>query len=310
MDKSPTAEPNATPGQPRPHSPYGDSGSGTNRGAMIAAALLIALALGGGWWWWQQSSRVAPPPIAAPAPAAEPAPVAAAPAPSAAAPPAIANPIEAPVAAAPQEPLTLDKADPVIAKGLTDLLGAKAVGSMLRTDDFIRRAVATVDGMGRAHAAPRLWPVNPSAGKFSVQREGDGRDTIAAGNSARYAAFVGLVESIDVVRAAALYKTHYPLFQTAYKELGYPSGYFNDRLVQVLDQLLATPEPAAPPAVRLIEVKGEVASTQPWTRYEYVDAQYESMSAGQKTLLRMGPDNARRVKAKLRALRTSVAKAP
>jgi hypothetical protein len=178
---------------------------------------------------------------------------------------------------------------------------------MVRRDDFVRRAVVTIDNLGRAHAAPRLWPVNPVAGKFSVQREGD-KDVIAPANSVRYSAFVAFAESLDTARAAALYKQHYPLFQAAYKELGYPNAYFNDRLVAVIDQLLATPEPAGPLAVRLTEVKGEVASTQPWTRYELADPQLEALPAGSKMLLRMGPDNARKVKAKLRELRAAVAR--
>ena len=280
-----------------------------SRGAVAAAAVVIVLALGGAWYWWQQRSVVEPPPalVTTPAPPVAAAPPAPAPA---ASPPAIQHPIEpeAPaVAAAP--PITLDTSDALIRQALTDLLSSKPVSTWLRTDDFVRRAVATVDGLGSAHSAPRLWPVNPSVGRFIVQRDGE-TETIGAANAARYANFVGFVESIDVTRAAALYRRHYPLFQSAYQELGYPQGYFNDRLVAVIDQMLATPEPAGALAVRVTEVKGEVPSTQPWLRYEFVDPQLEALPAGSKLLLRMGPDNARRVKAKLRALRNLVTKQP
>jgi Protein of unknown function (DUF3014) len=287
-------------------------GGAISRGAVIAAAAVIVLALGGAWYWWQQRNVVEPPPAVA---AATPTPVTPAPAPApapAASPPAIQHPIEpeAPASAvATAAPLTLDTADAVMRKALIDLLSSKPVSSWLRTDDFVRRAVATVDGLGSSHSAPRLWPVNPTAGRFAVQRDGD-TETIGNDNAARYAPFVGFVESVDVTRAAALYRRHYPLFQDAYKELGYPQGYFNDRLVAVLDQMLATPEPSGPLAVRLVEVKGEVASTQPWLRYEFTDPQLEALPAGSKLLLRMGPDNARRVKAKLRALRNVVSKQP
>jgi hypothetical protein len=185
-------------------------------------------------------------------------------------------------------------------------LGSKPGASMVRRDDFVRRAVVTIDNLGRPHAAPRLWPVNPMAGKFAVQRDGD-KEVVAPTNSVRYSAFVTFAESIDNARAAAFYKQHYPLFQAAYKELGYPNAYFNDRLVAVIDQLLATPEPAGPLAVKLTEVKGEVASTQPWTRYELADPQLEALPAGPKMLLRMGPENSRKLKAKLRAFRSAVA---
>ena len=50
------------------------------------------------------------------------------------------------------------------------------------------------------------------------------------------------MESVDTGRLAALYVRFYPLFQQAYRDLGYPNGYFNDRLVEVIDHLLVTPE--------------------------------------------------------------------
>ncbi len=290
-----------------PEPPYAPEGSGISRGAVAAAAaVLIALALGGGWYWWQQRQPKLPP---LPTAATEPAPVAAAPAPPPAAPaePVIQHPIEAPAAAAAQSPSTLDQSDSVIAQALSTLLGSKPGASVVRRDDFVRRAVVTIDNLGRPHAAPRLWPVNPMAGKFSVQQDG-GTAVIASANSVRYSAFVALAESLDSARAVAMYKQHYPLFQAAYKELGYPNAYFNDRLVAVIDQLLATPEPAGPLAVKLTEVKGEVASTQPWTRYEFAEAQLEALPAGPKMLLRMGLDNARKLKAKLRELRAAVAR--
>ncbi len=301
MDKPYTPEAGARGSEPR----YSPDGGGINRGAVIAAAILIALALAGGWYWWQQRQPKLPALTAA---ATETAPVAAAPAapPPAVAEPVIQHPVEATTAAA-EPPRTLDQSDGVVAQALSALLGSKPGASMVRRDDFVRRAVVTIDNLGRPHAAPRLWPVNPMAGKFSVERQGD-TEVVAAANSVRYSAFVAFAESLDSARAAALYKQHYPLFQTAYKELGYPNAYFNDRVVAVIDQLLATPEPAGPLAVRLTEVKGEVASTQPWTRYEFADPQLEALPSGSKMLLRMGPDNARKLKAKLREFRAAIAR--
>src|SRR5690606_41131650 len=70
--------------------------------------------------------------------------------------------------------------------------------------------------------------------------------------------------------------------------------YFNDRLVQVLDLLIATPVHDEPLAVTLVEVKGPVRSLRPWVRYEFADPALASLSAGQRMLLRMGPDHQRR----------------
>lgn len=289
-----------------PEPRYTPNAGGIHGGAVATSAfVLLALALGGGWYWWQQEKQSKLPPLSTVSAEPAPAPLAAAPASAASQP--IQHPIEQPASGAADAPRTLDQAEGVIAKAIGALLGSGPGAAMVRRDDFVRRAVVTIDNLGRTHAAPRLWPIEPMAGRFAVQRDGDS-EAIAPLNNARYGAFVALAESLDTARVAVLYKQHYPLFQSAYTELGYPSAYFNDRLVAVIDQLLATPEPAVPLAVRLTNVKGEVASTQPWTRYEFADPQLEALPAGSKVLLRMGNDNARKLKARLRELRAAIAR--
>jgi hypothetical protein len=93
----------------------------------------------------------------------------------------------------------------------------------------------------------------------------------------------------------ASYKRYYPLYQDAYENLGHPPEYFNDRVIEVIDHLLATPE-----------LDGRIALTQPNVQYEFADPKLESRSAGQKALIRMGSDNARAVKNKLRELRSEL----
>lgn len=197
-------------------------------------------------------------------------------------------------------------AQPVSAAGigaaLDELVGSKAVGLFLHTDDFARRLVATVDNLGREHAPAMVWPVRPTPGRFATERRAS--DTlISADNAARYTGFVQLVESVDPGRAADLYARMQPLLQRAYEALGFPGRRFDARLLQVIDLLLATPEPATPVALVLTEVKGPLASERPWQRYEYADPALESRPAGQKWLMRMGPVNERRLKGWLGAFR-------
>lgn len=268
--------------------------------AAVAALCVGALA------WWYRSGVQAPVEPAAPAPPPSVAEAPAAPSPVVA-PPAIQHPIDAPRAATPTPLPALDQSDPVLAQGLVDLLGRQAVSSQLQTDGFVRRFVATVDNLARAHASPHLWPVAPAPQRFLATPRGEG-EVISADNGLRYSAFVLLAEQIDVDRAMSLYVRLYPLFQQAYEELGYPGRYFNDRLVEVIDHLLAAPEPAAPVAVRLLQVQGPVAMTHPWLHYEFVDPQLESLSAGQKLMVRVGPVNERRLKARLIVLRAALAR--
>jgi hypothetical protein len=184
----------------------------------------------------------------------------------------------------------LPQSDPSVQDLLVDLLGKPAVLSLLQTDGFVRRLVATVDNLSRPHATSKLWPVNPTTGRFTVA---DG--SIAPANAARYETFVKLVDGIDPARAAALYRRMYPLLQQAYEELGYPNRRFHGRLLAVIDHLLATPQRPAPLAVTLTEVKGPIASERPWVRYEFVDPQLQALSSGQKIMLRVGDAHRRRL---------------
>ena len=104
------------------------------------------------------------------------------------------------------------------------------------------------------------------------------------------------MQKTDAKQLAALYFHFYPLFQQAYQNLGYPNGYFNDRLVATIDNLLAAPD-----------VTGDIALVRPNVMYQFADPKLERLSAGQKPMLRMGPANAGIVKTKLRELRAQAA---
>lgn len=260
------------------------------------AVAVLALAAVGAFLWLRQ----APPPPVQLAP-----PAAVASQPAAAPPePAVKYPVQLPPGMAALPPLA--QSDAFVKERLTELLGAKNVLAYLRVDNFVRRAVATVDNLARALAPPGKWPINPVPGHFSVETGKQG-SVIGAKNAARYAGFVALVESVDSARAVALYQRLYPLFQGAYESLGYPGKHFNDRLIAVIDLLLATPEPSGAPKVELTEIKGPLTQARPWVLYQYADPALEKLSSGQKILLRVGPGNAKRLKAKLLELRQLLA---
>jgi hypothetical protein len=214
-------------------------------------------------------------------------------------PPAIKHPLDVLPAANP----AAQPAD--VEAGLIEIFGRKKVLSLFQVADFPRRLVATVDNLGRSHASPKLWPVNPASGQFSVDTR-DGEVVIAPDNGLRYTPYVLLIETVDLRQMVDLYRRFYPLFQQAYEDLGYPKRFFNDRLVEVIDQLLATPEFKGPLKVHLPPINGPVQPERPWVLYEFDDGASQSLVAGQKLLMRMGLENERRVKAKLAEVRRLV----
>jgi hypothetical protein len=219
--------------------------------------------------------------LAAPAPA---------PAPEA---PAIRHPLASaaePAAALP----TLENSDSMMRDSLSKLLGGKAFTDMVVPYQLIRRIVATVDNLPRRTAPTRAMPLNAVPGAFAVVGNGDAT-VIDEANFARYAPYVRVVTALDSHALVAAYVRTYPLFQRAYEELGYPGKYFNDRLMEAIDDLLATPE-----------IDGSVKLLRPRVLYEFADPDLETRSAGQKILLRMGPQNAARVKEKLWEIRADL----
>ncbi len=271
----------------------------------IVVPVLIVGSLAGwlAWQRWQPLHPKAPPPPAVEAAAPAPAPASAPTSPAA---PAVRFPVEAladakdPPLPAPPAPVT--GIEPQVSELLFALLGKDNALSHLVLDGFPNRLVVTVDNLPQKHASTRFWPVERTAGRFTVTQP-SGSTTIADANAARYEGFVRFVEAIDMKKAVQVYARLYPRFQQAYEQLGYPGKYFNDRLVDVIDHLLATPTLDRPPKVRLTEVKGPYESARPWLHYEFEDPALEDLSAGQKILVRMGQAHAQRVKVKLIELR-------
>lgn len=246
---------------------------------LAVAAALVAL---GGYLYYDRKQ----PPAAVP--------VAATPVPPPEAPPEVQHPVPDAENPTPESALpAIDDSDAAMRDALVGVFGS-AAGDVLVPDSLVRRIVATIDALPRKKLAARMRPVTPAPGKFVVENP-DGDIVLSADNYARYAPLMRLVEDADVGQLVEVYLRFYPRFQQAYVQLGYPSGYFNDRLVDAIDDMLDTPE-----------VQGPIGLTRPNVLFEYTDSVLEESSVGQKLLLRMGPENAAVIKEKLREIRREV----
>lgn len=196
----------------------------------------------------------------------------------------------------PAKPLpALADSDDAIQESLSRLFDVQRLGELLIFKGFINRVVVTVDNLPRTKLPEQQLPSNPPHGKFLVKKESGGATAIDPENYKRYTKYVQLLEATDSRKIAAVYFHFYPLFQEAYSDLGYKSAYFNDRLIEAIDDLLATPQ-----------VKDPVKLVQPSVFYKYADPRLEGLSAGERLMIRIGDDNAARVKIKLRELRNAL----
>jgi hypothetical protein len=250
--------------------------------------VLLAIGVAGALWYYRMQVS-APDPV----PAEVPAPLAAEPSIA----PGPLHPMEIPSPDTSSSPVlvplpALDESDEYFKLELAMILGDD-VDEKLARAGLIEKLVATIDNLPRARVAGRIRPLAPVDGTFQVDgQDASGEYAISSANSERYDGLIALLESADLGEVMDLYRRFYPLFQSAYVDQGYPDGYFNDRLVEVVDHLLQTPD-----------IAGPIELVRPHVLYEFRDADLEALSSGQKMILRMGEKHAAVVKRRLREMR-------
>ncbi len=189
----------------------------------------------------------------------------------------------------------LNKSDPEVKQKLAEIIGADPLAEYLVKSEVISRIVATIDSLTSRQVPAQINPVKPAGGKLMVENQGE-RVVMSAQNFARYDGYVALMRDLHTEALVMLYQRYYPLFQQAWEENG-GEGSFNERLLEVIDQLLETPD-----------IPGFVYLTKPEAVYLYEEPALEEMAAGQKILVRMGSVNAAVVKEALRELRVELSR--
>lgn len=188
----------------------------------------------------------------------------------------------------------LAESDQPFAAALDALIDPAQRMALLVPEQLIQRLVVTVDNLPREQLSVRDRAFKRVPGEFMV-RSRDGSYSSSPANEARYAAGVSLLQAVGAEAIAKFYLRFYPLFNQAYGELGKPDREFNDRLIQVIDHLLATPV-----------VEEPIALVQPKVLYQFADPSLEARSTGQKMLIRMGAANQAQVKSWLAQFRAAI----
>ncbi len=202
----------------------------------------------------------------------------------------------------------LEDSDAVVLDTLGGLIGKPAVGRYVVSDNVISRIVATIDTLGSRQIPGVVQVVEGPQSIFiataNVQpeeiirnEEGDEipQFVIDPANFDRYTPYVEMLEGVDANELVGLYRSHYPLFRQAFQQMGYADGDFDGRLAEIIDELLATPVADQP-----------LELMKPEAYFLFTDPEFEARPAGQKILLRMGNENAARVKVKLLEIRQAL----
>ena len=244
---------------------------------MVIAVVILGGALAAYYYWEQAQPEpkavevtALPPPIAPPKPV-------------------LRQVVKVPEA---QSPLPqLGESDSFMLEALASLIGKESVMKIFRVEQIIHNIVVTIDNLPNQSLPVNAMPITPVPGNLVVL-VADGEMSISSKNTARYTPYVRLAGVVNTEKLVALYLRLYPLFQQSYEELGYSNKYFNDRVIEVIDNLLAAPD-----------IKEPVKLVQPKIVYVYADPDLEGRSIGQRTLMRIGSENEAKVKTKLQEIR-------
>ena len=192
----------------------------------------------------------------------------------------------------PEQPLfvlpLLGDSDQLIRDGVVSLTRNENINAWLAPNELVRKFVAVVDNIARGQIAKGPMRFLAPEGSFLANPVDDEIYVLDPASFRRYDLFVEVIASIDARRAAEFYKLLRPLFQEAYKELGYGNADFDDVIFNAMGRLLETPV-----------IEDVVRLKRPVVMFEYEDINLENLSPAQKQMIRMGPRNTRIMQAKI-----------
>ena len=255
----------------RPLQPVEIAGPPRTRATPIVVLVVAGLILGGaGAWWWIRANRQpeTAPPVGAQSTEA-----------------AVTKPAD------PARPLPmLGQMDTFLRALLGTLSAHPDFARWLATDDLIRQMANVIDRISRGMSPAAEVAVLRPQGEFAVARRGP--PTISPASYRRYDGLAAIVESLDAKAVVDAYRTIHPRLDEAYRALGRTEGSVDQAIDVALQTLIETPVPVEP--LRVSSGKGAT--------YAFADPQYEALQPAQKQLLRMGPDNVRRIQTRLREI--------
>ncbi len=248
---------------------------GSSKGKWITLSVIVILAIGLGIYFFSGPKQVKelPPVGQEPKPEGKPE-----------APPEVARP------PLPEVRIPLGESDDSIRKKALDLSAQPLWQQWLLNTNLIRRITAAVVNIAEGKTPRKhLGFLGPHVPFTALKK--DEKLYLDPHSYGRYNLLADVFASLDTTKTVGLFKEFNPLFQEAYRELGYPQGDFQVILIQAMKELLKVPV-----------VEGEVLVKEAVASYWMVDDPLEDLSDAQKHLLRMGPQNTRKIQKKLQEM--------
>ena len=214
--------------------------------------------------------------------------------------PAAPAPVDTAEASEPAEPPLppLEESDSLMREQLAAAGIGPELDQMEAEENLVQLGAALVDGFSRGVVQYKLLPVKRPTQPFGVEIKGQQLYMDPAGY-ARYDEYAEAIATLDTQALVGSFHRMRPLYEQAYAQLGMDPEAFDNAVIRMLDHVLQTPEIDEP-----------IELTRKSVMYQYADPQLEQLSTVQKQLLRMGPQNLRRIKEQAAALRAGLLSQP
>ena len=281
---------------------YPGKESSSNTARWVVAVIIVAIIIGGVSWWMlsgsnnneaKQTQSMDLPKQPEEAPAVEPKEPEPQPQPEPDPEPAATPEPTTEVVEEPEPAITLPDLNESTPTVLQELDNSGIEIQPLKSSQLIKDAVVIIDNLRNGMLVTDRTVVQRPDGRFSVI-EVEGDLYIDEQSYQRYDPIVDWFTSLDANALVDSYELFKPLLQEAYGEIGYPDSEFKNAIIEAINVLLETPVPES-----LVQVDDDSVM------YTYHDSSLEALPPAQKQLLRMGPNNIERIKAKLREVKAA-----
>ncbi|MDO9319603.1 MAG: DUF3014 domain-containing protein [Gammaproteobacteria bacterium] len=205
----------------------------------------------------------------------------------------------------PPEPAVIEEVVELPTLNLSDAfvltrLGALETGArlleLLSSEELVRRFVVFVENVSQGSLPQLEYPVRRLQQPMAVREIDENLYEMQTVSYQRYTPLIDALTAVNPEQALAIYRVLKPLFQEAFAEIGYPNRNFDEVVIRAIDNVLNAQT-----------AEGPFQLVKPKIMYVYADAGVESMTPVEKQLLRMGPQNAEKLKAALTQYREQLA---
>lgn len=184
---------------------------------------------------------------------------------------------------------SLNNSDVFVFEGLGAFQNGAALIRLLATEQLVRSFVILVDNLSRGEFPQTGLPYRPLGQEMPVSNIDDNLFVMDESAFSRFDQLIDTFVGVDTDQAMSLYRLLSPLFQQAYAEIGNRNINFDDTLRTAINNVLRTSN-----------VEGPFQLVKPSVMFLYADASIENLQDVHKQLIRLGPENTAKLKAKLR----------